>query len=155
MQSQLPYGVVTHEPPSPRATDYLYRMSLKCLVRNDAGEVLVVKEAGRTYWDLPGGGMDHGETIKQAIARELHEEASFTGNFTYRVIAVEDPNLIQNGSFWQIRFIFAITPDNFHVKPGIDSDEVIFINPTTLKDSLIEAERLVYEYSLLVQNKAE
>lgn len=46
-----------------RKNDYLYRLSLKGLVVNDNGEVLVVKETGRTWWDLLGGGMDHGETI--------------------------------------------------------------------------------------------
>lgn len=64
---------------------------MRSLMKNDAGEVLVVKESGRTWWDLPGGGMDRNESIKGAIARELHEEVGFTGNFSYQVIAVEEP----------------------------------------------------------------
>ena len=38
--------------------DCLYRISLKALIYNDVGQILVVKEIDRTYWDLPGGGMD-------------------------------------------------------------------------------------------------
>lgn len=57
------HGVIKH-PNSPRPTDYLFRVSLKCVIRNDAGEVLAVKEVGRDFWDLPGGGMDHGESIQ-------------------------------------------------------------------------------------------
>ena len=32
--------------------DCLYRISLKALIYNDAGQILVVKEIDRTYWDL-------------------------------------------------------------------------------------------------------
>ena len=44
--------------------DYLYRISLKALIYNDVGQILIVKEVGRTYWDLPGGGMDYDETVE-------------------------------------------------------------------------------------------
>ena len=53
-----------HHANNPGRTDYLYRVSLKSVIFNDHGEVLVVKESGRDWWDIPGGGMDHGESIK-------------------------------------------------------------------------------------------
>jgi 8-oxo-dGTP diphosphatase len=44
------------------------------IVRND--EILLVKheKGGREYWLLPGGGLEHGETMARATERELHEE---------------------------------------------------------------------------------
>jgi hydrolase, NUDIX family len=39
-------------------------ISLKALIYNDVGQILIVKEVGRTYWDLPGGGMDYDETVE-------------------------------------------------------------------------------------------
>jgi|TARA_B100001245_G_scaffold98417_1_gene71440 8-oxo-dGTP diphosphatase len=131
------------------AADYLFRVSIKGLIRNENGEVLVVKETGRTGWDIPGGGMDHGEDFKQAIARELYEEVKLTGGFTYRVIAAEDPALLRRAKIWQIRLIFEVTPENMTFEPGEHGDEVMFINPEQLKDSDDFAERKVYEYSLL------
>ena len=66
MTSDL-HGVVEHLEKI-RKTDYLYRLSIKGIIFNDAGEILFVKESGRDWWDLPGGGMDHGEDIETAIA---------------------------------------------------------------------------------------
>lgn len=53
---RLMYNIEMHN-------DSLYRISLKCLIKNSAGDVLVVKEAGREFWDLPGGGMEHGDDL--------------------------------------------------------------------------------------------
>lgn len=71
--TKKPHGIIDQSELG-RKTDYLYRVSIKGLIRNSKDEVLVVKEAGRTWWDLPGGGMDHDEDIKSALAREMHEE---------------------------------------------------------------------------------
>jgi 8-oxo-dGTP diphosphatase len=48
------------------------------IVRND--EILLVKheKGGREYWLLPGGGLEHGETLARATERELHEECGVT-----------------------------------------------------------------------------
>ena len=51
--------------------------------------MLVVKEAGRNWWDLPGGGMDHGETINEAIARELKEEVDLNGDFSSAILRIQ------------------------------------------------------------------
>ncbi|MFT4249988.1 MAG: NUDIX hydrolase [Candidatus Woesearchaeota archaeon] len=37
-------------------------------------EVLLIKHKGADYWNLPGGGLEEGELVQEAIVRELHEE---------------------------------------------------------------------------------
>jgi 8-oxo-dGTP diphosphatase len=50
-----------------------YRVSIKGLLINTEGKTLLVKEHdGR--WELPGGGLKHGENIKETLCRELKEE---------------------------------------------------------------------------------
>ena len=86
MNDQVIHGVIDQSHLN-RKTDYLFRISIKGLIVNDRGEVFVVKETGRTWWDLPGGGMDHGEDIQKALSREMYEEVRLEGEFGYRVIA--------------------------------------------------------------------
>ena len=54
-----------------------YRVSVKALITNDEGQLLMVNE-GAHHWDLPGGGLDHGESVEQALRRELTEELDVT-----------------------------------------------------------------------------
>lgn len=144
-QSVSPHGVVVY-PSARRHTDYLYRISLKGFILNDEGKVLVVKETGRSYWDLPGGGMDHGEDVKTALAREMKEEVNLEDDFAYRIIATDEPAYLKAHGFWQLRLIFAITPSNYAFSAGDDGDDVAFMDPECFKDSAIEAERRIYKY---------
>lgn len=146
MSEQLSLGVVPHDDGS-RKTDFLYRISLKCLIRNENGEVLVVKETGRDWWDLPGGGMDHGENLRAAIAREMKEEVNLEGDFDYRIVDVDEPARLRIHNFWQLRLIFAVEPRGMTFSAGDDGDEIAFMDPQDFKDSQSEVERRIFKYS--------
>lgn len=139
-------GVVAHSKDR-QSSDYLFRISLKALIRNDHDEVLVVKESGRNYWDLPGGGMNHGDDFHIALARELAEEIDYTDEFTKSIIAVEDPVELERASILQVRIVFAVQLSSEDWSTGIDGDEVRYIDPTILANSDIRAEQLIYAYS--------
>ncbi|HMI09610.1 MAG TPA: NUDIX domain-containing protein [Candidatus Saccharimonadales bacterium] len=53
--------------------DCLYRVATRALVIQD-DKILLIKEASDNWWSLPGGGVDHGETIEAAVSREIEEE---------------------------------------------------------------------------------
>jgi ADP-ribose pyrophosphatase YjhB (NUDIX family) len=144
-----PHGVIAHGPESARQTDYLYRVSLKCLIQDQDSKVLVVKETGRDWWDLPGGGMDHGESLRAAIAREMNEEVTLTGNFDYRIIDVDEPAQLSAHNFWQLRLIFAVSPSEMKFAPGKDGDEIAFMDPQNFENSESKVERRIFRYSKL------
>ena len=81
--------------------DYLYRISIKAIIYNDDGKMLVVKEHG-LHWGLPGGGMDFGETFDKALARELEEEVGYSGGFSYDVVDVANPMYLSNIDAYQV-----------------------------------------------------
>jgi len=153
MSKKIALGVIIHEQIK-RRPDFLYRISLKCLIRNADGGILVVKETGRDWWDLPGGGMEHGETIKSAIAREMKEEVNLEGDFAFEVLDVDEPAPLQPYNFWQLRLIFAVVPHNMTFSVGDDGDAIAFKDPQVFKDSKINVERRIYRYSLKLASAA-
>lgn len=128
--------------------DHLFRISLKAYIENDKGEVLVVKETGRNFWDLPGGGMDHGEDIQVALKRELKEEIGYDGEFEHEILSVDEPHLLMR-DIWMVRLVFRVIPEKWEFSLGTDGDELKFIDPYELTDSESGAERLVFFYNRL------
>ena len=138
-----------------RRKDYLFRVSLKAIIFNKNNQVLVVKETGRDWWDLPGGGMDHGESVEIALGRELREEVSLVGEFEHEVILIEDPQYINPHNLYQMRITFIVRPSVLEFVPGEDGDEIMFIDPMKFRDSKLITERKIYEYSELAVERSD
>ncbi len=61
-----------------------YRISSHAVISNPDGEVLLLRaNYGDKTWGLPGGGLDKGETIHQALVRECMEELGCTIDIHY------------------------------------------------------------------------
>lgn len=59
----------------------LRRVAARVMCFNASGEILMIRahDPARpdepSWWEIPGGGIEHGETSEHAVERELHEEA--------------------------------------------------------------------------------
>lgn len=74
------------------------------MIFNDKGELLMLKrgreaknEQGR--WEIPGGGVDFGETREQAIVREIKEEVGVDIVVEHQLLAI-DHLIPDEGQHW-------------------------------------------------------
>ena len=123
-----------------------YRVSLKAIIRDNEGRVLLVKESGSDCWSFPGGGIDHGESELDALRRELEEEIDAKGSFEAQPVGI-DQMWLDSKRAYLLWIVYEVTPgDDFTWGLGLDGDEVAYIDPTALRTSAHRTERLVYKW---------
>ncbi|MEM9173205.1 MAG: RNA pyrophosphohydrolase [Pseudomonadota bacterium] len=55
-----------------------YRANVGIIISNDKGQLLLAGRAGRKGWQFPQGGISPGESVEEAMFRELEEELGLT-----------------------------------------------------------------------------
>lgn len=50
------------------------RVSATAFIRDEAGRVLLQQRSDNGFWNLPGGGLELGESVAEACVREVREE---------------------------------------------------------------------------------
>ena len=118
-----------------------YRVSVKALIRNTHGHILVCKEAS-DHWSLPGGGIDHGEEPEAALIRELYEELKITGVKIKRLITAI-PFFVKESDRYQMWLVYETSADESSIKVA-DAHEFMFIDPEEFKNSTLRSEKLAY-----------
>ncbi len=94
MKGTLPALVRFAEPVTRRLLHFYWRfaraatLGVRALVRDGEGRVFLVKHSYVSGWHLPGGGVEPGETMLTALARELREEGNIEIAGTPRLFAV-------------------------------------------------------------------
>lgn len=123
-----------------------YRVSVKAIIRNERNEYLLVRE-WKNDWSFIGGGIDHGETVDEALKRELYEEALIEAPFEAKFVETQTVWLPES-DMWALWLFYEVTVENLTYGLGSDADEIKFIDPSSMKDSELLFEKIVYDYSL-------
>jgi 8-oxo-dGTP pyrophosphatase MutT (NUDIX family) len=115
-------------PPLPNG---FYRVSIKALILDASREKFAVILEDSTWWELPGGGMDHGGTPEECIRRELKEEM---GLQVTHVAA--DPSYYLIGKNmkgnWTVNLVFETTVADLNFTPSEECRELRFVNKADL-----------------------
>lgn len=122
--------------------DYLFCVSLKAVIRNKEGKILVTNEAGRS-WHLPGGGMEHGEDIASGLKRELDEEVGYNGSIDYCIIGAEPMYIGEELDIWQMWIVLDVVVESFDFMD--DRSRLIDINELAALPS--SDSRLTYKFA--------
>jgi len=80
------------DPNAPKPNSLVVAVS--AVVANERGEVLLQKRTDNELWGLPGGAMDLGESVGQAVAREVREETGLEVQPTGLVGIYSDPGYV-------------------------------------------------------------
>ncbi len=95
-----------NDPNAPKPNSLVVAVS--AVVTNDAGEILLHRRSDNELWSVPGGAMELGESISQAVVREVKEETGFDVEAERLVGVYSDPGHIVAYSDGEVRQQFSI-----------------------------------------------
>ncbi|TWT09330.1 NUDIX domain-containing protein [Planomicrobium sp. CPCC 101079] len=101
-------------------------IAVSALVVNEQGEVLLVQTHDRSdTWECPGGQVEQGEALDQAVIREVYEETGIT----IRVLGIT--GLYYNSSNFLLSVVFkAVSTSNCIRKQTEEIRDAKFVNLT-------------------------
>ncbi len=121
------------------------------IIRNSKGEILLGKRRKDSFtypdfWGLPGGLIEYGETVEQAIKRELHEELGVDSEFIkYGKPLMNLPTKDVPAQSLSVTVYCKILGEP---KPEDETSEVRWFKPKEIKDM-----KLAYNHKEILENE--
>jgi len=113
----------------------IYRVSAKALVFNENKNILIIRE--NRGWELPGGGIEQGESPQETIIREMKEECGFiienineTPSLTWIVHRPESSDDLDK---WRLFIGFRVTLKSMEFTPSKECIEYRFVSKDELQ----------------------
>lgn len=88
-----------------------FQVSLKALI-TDAEQRLLLLQEDSLLWDLPGGRMEHGESLCDALQRECQEELGVTVEFRDASPCLAW-SVQHSDGIWKVLLCFRVTLDTY------------------------------------------
>lgn len=95
-----------HDPNAPSANSI--KVAVSALVQDDQGRVLLIRRTDNGKHSIPGGGLEAGETVTQAVEREVLEETGIEVTVTQLVGVFSDPDHVIAYDDGEVRQEFSI-----------------------------------------------
>lgn len=123
-------------------------LSVTAVILNAAGELLLHQRSDNGHWALPGGQVELGESVEQAVIREVWEETGFRVRVERLVGVYSDPAhyviaRYPNGDLVHyVNLCFRCHILGGTLQKSDESFEVGFFPPDALPDPLLPAHRI-------------
>ena len=129
-------------PHSPFFPDSFYRITIKGLCVRD-GKIMLIHESKETMsdrWELPGGGLDFGEDMREALRREISEEMGLKIKkmsekpvyvWTHRY----EPNSREIGWYYSLVLAYRIEFEDLNFTPTDSCDKIEFFSKEQLQSA--------------------
>jgi ADP-ribose pyrophosphatase YjhB (NUDIX family) len=123
-----------NDPDAPRANSIVCAVS--AVLADGDGRILLIRRTDNNYWSIPGGGVEPGESVGEATAREVKEETGIDCEVTGLVGIYSDPGHVAAYDDGEVRqeFSICLTAQMLSgtLRTSEESLEVRFVSPEEL-----------------------
>lgn len=128
---------------------YELRKSARVILENEAGEIAIQHLQNYHFYKLPGGGVDPGESIEEALLREVREEVGCDCKIVRPVgITIEyraKYKLLHISYCYVARVTSPITTPSFEEDEIKAGQKNIWVTPDTVLELVRNGEQINYE----------
>jgi ADP-ribose pyrophosphatase YjhB (NUDIX family) len=125
-----------NDPGAPKANSIVCAVS--AVVPDSEGRILLIRRTDNNYWSIPGGGVEPGESVRQAAVREVKEETGVDCEIRGLIGVYSDPGHVAAYDDGEVRQEFSICFTGQIIggaaRTSRESSEVKFINPEEIPD---------------------
>ncbi|MBP2474049.1 ADP-ribose pyrophosphatase YjhB (NUDIX family) [Crossiella equi] len=101
-----------HDPNAPQPNSIVVAVS--AFVQDEAGRLLMIRRSDNDLYSIPGGQLELGETLTEAVIREVYEETGITVEVTGLIGIYSNPAHVIAYDDGEVRQEFSIC---FHARP--------------------------------------
>jgi ADP-ribose pyrophosphatase YjhB (NUDIX family) len=122
------------DPDAPKANSIV--VAVTAVVRNARGDVLLIERTDNGLWALPGGAQEIGESVADAVRREVREETGIETEVTGLSGIYSDPSHVIAYDDGEVRQEFSLCftgkPVGGSLRPSAESRQVHWISPAAI-----------------------